>query len=56
MIEASQARYREAVALQWLANVLVVKLDPRLENCELLEQLAKAAEELLTDAIIRERL
>jgi len=54
--EPSVARLRETVALQRLANVLVVKLDPAKENCELLEELAKAAEELLTDAIIRERL
>lgn len=55
-LEPSQARAREAVALQRLANVLCVKLDPAKENYELLEELALVAERYLTDAIIRDRL
>ncbi len=55
-IEPSQARLRTARALQRLANVLRVQLDPRKEDCELLEELALVAERYLTDAIIKERL
>lgn len=55
-IEPSQARLRTARALQRLANALCVQLDPRKEDCELLEELALVAERYLADAIIKERL
>lgn len=44
------------VAIQRLARVLRVSIDWRQDDEEVLKQLAAAAEELLADAIIRERL
>lgn len=47
---------RECRALGRIAQVLRVELDWEKSDAEIFEQLADAAEELLTDAIIRDRL
>lgn len=47
---------RECRALDRIARVLRVELDWHATDAELFEKLADAAEELLTDAIIRDRL
>lgn len=44
MIEPSQARYRQAVAIARLANALGIQLLPTHEDCVCLERLAAQAE------------